>query len=117
MTCVQTIPATAIAVAGKKWPEVVKIINNIRSLVASATVETLLLKDLAEVKIYTAIVIMAESIDSKTEYVFVYYKAMRELKLVDKMQIPNQIKLLTYEKKTDQFGQTVIRTDDIAVIS
>ena len=55
-TSVQTIPASAIAVASKKWPEVINMITNIRSLIASAIVETLLVKDLAEVKIYTAIV-------------------------------------------------------------
>lgn len=114
---VQTIPASAISVAVKKWPEVKTILANIQTSFPSATVETIIVKDFADVKIYTPVFSVPTVTDSKTQLVFVYNETTSVLTSVDQVTVPKVVVPTVTEIKVDSFGQTVTKTNDIIAIS
>lgn len=65
-TSIQNIPASTILIAIKKAPELQEIISSIKTIVASANVVAIVVKELADVKIITPVVNIPEIADSKT---------------------------------------------------
>lgn len=111
---IQTIPGSVVTIASKKFVEIKTIISSIETTMAgSVTVEELQVKDLDQVKIYTPIISSPALPEEKTQFVFVYNKGTKEIKQVDKVTIASEVKAITYEKKVDKFGQTVIQTNDV----
>ena len=114
---VHNIPVSAIPVAVKKWVEVDTILSNIKTTIATATVETLTVKELADVKIYTSVLRIAESTESKTQVVYVYDKKTMEVKEIDRVIVPWEITPVTTVTTVDVYGQTVVKTNDISGIA
>ena len=114
---VHNIPVSAIPVAVKKWVEVDTILSNIKTTIATATVETLTIKELADVKIYTSVLRIAESTESKTQVVYVYDKKTMEVKEIDRVIVPWEITPVTTVTTVDVYGQTVVKTNDISGIA
>lgn len=73
-------------------------------------------KDLDQVKIYTPVVSNPNKPEEKTQFVYVYDKATKEVKQVDQTTISTEIKAVQYEKTTTKYGETVTKTDDIELI-
>lgn len=73
-------------------------------------------KDLDQVKIYTPIIVDPINPQEQTQLVYVFNKETQVVKQVDQVKITHETKAVVYEQTVDNFGQTVIRTNDIEVL-
>ena len=115
---VQTIPSVAIVTASKKYPEIKDIMTSIQSSTPQTPeFVSIDVKDLGEVKIYTPIVSYPNSQLPKAQFVYVFNKTSNTVSQVDKVTVPSQIVSVQYEKTTDKFGETVIKSNSIETVA
>jgi hypothetical protein len=76
-------------------------------------VDTIEVKDLDQIKIYTPIISTAAG---KTKYVYTYDKMSKAVKLVEKVTLPVNISSVQYQKTTDNYGEVITKTNDIQLL-
>ena len=84
---IQVIPSAIVHIAEKKFTEIKEIKTTIESSTSKkVTFDSITVKDLEDVRIYTPIITMP-SIPGKTQYVFVYNKKTKEVKKIEEVTI------------------------------
>ena len=114
---IQVISGPIIKIAQKKYTEIKEIVQNIESSVsASVTFESITVKNLKDVKIYTPI-FTTPSVTGRTKMVYVYNKKTKEVKEIEKVTIEKTVKQAYFEKEVTKYHEVVIKSNDVALVT
>lgn len=112
---VQTIPSSMIRIVAKKFKEIKTMITDVKSTETSMTVQSITVKDYQDSKIYTT-VLTSGTTEEKVQYVYVYNKKTKDIKQIDRVTVV-EAKNVFYETTTNKYDETVIKTNNVVMIS
>lgn len=113
---VRVIPVAILPIVEKKFPELKEITTSVKTtLKTEVTFESVTVKELHEVKIYTTVV--STPTGEKVQQVFIYDKNTDKVTPVETVSVPTNVKPTYIETTVNEFQETVIESNDVTLIS